>query len=191
MARTGLTKSQVRTIRDRLLAEGRYPSVDAVRHALGDTGSKSTIHKHLKALGDEAAGGAGDARQETGRALHAIVEQLADRLHADADERLRALLAGHERALREKDAELARLRGTVAALHARVQRLEDELAAGQPPAASWDAGRVADGFGRFDSLALSSRCVGRDISPFGMVRTASREAAFGGGGWPEARGLSD
>ena len=38
MARTGLTKSQVRTTRDQLLAEGRYPSVDAVRHALGDTG---------------------------------------------------------------------------------------------------------------------------------------------------------
>ncbi len=189
MARTGLTKSQVRTIRDRLLAEGRHPSVDAVRHALGDTGSKSTIHRHLKELGDEDAGGGAEARQETGRALHAMVEQLADRLHADAEDRLRVLLAGHAQALREKDAELARLRDTVAALNARLDRLERERATGHAPPASWEAARVADGFGRFDSLALSSRCVGRDISPFGMVRTASRSAAFGDdGAWPGGRG---
>ena len=31
MARSGLTKSQVRTVRDRMLADGKYPSVDAVR----------------------------------------------------------------------------------------------------------------------------------------------------------------
>jgi hypothetical protein len=53
MARKGLTKSQVRATRDALLAEGRYPSVDAVRQALGDSGSKSTIHRFLKELRDE------------------------------------------------------------------------------------------------------------------------------------------
>ena len=57
MARSGLTKSQVREARDRLLAEGRHPSVDAVRHALGDSGSKSTIHKYLKELRSEDGGG--------------------------------------------------------------------------------------------------------------------------------------
>lgn len=31
MARTGLTKSLIRACRDRLLAEGRYPFVDALR----------------------------------------------------------------------------------------------------------------------------------------------------------------
>ena len=64
MARSGLTKSQVRTIRDRLLADGRYPSVDAVRHALGDTGSKSTIHKYLKELGEDESGVVAPPRDE-------------------------------------------------------------------------------------------------------------------------------
>jgi hypothetical protein len=188
MARSGLTKSQVRTIRDRLLADGRYPSVDAVRHALGDTGSKSTIHKYLKELGEDEAGVVAPPRDDTARTLHGIVEQLADRLHADAEERLRAMAARHERALRDKDAELARLRATVAALHARIGQLEEEALFALPPDASWDAGRAADGFGSFDSLALSSRCMGRDISPFGMVRGTSRAEVFAcDSGWPGAR----
>ena len=41
--------------RDQLIAEGRYPSADAVRAALGNTGSKSTIHRYLKELGGDAS----------------------------------------------------------------------------------------------------------------------------------------
>jgi len=193
MARSGLTKSQVRTVRDRLLADGCYPSVDAVRHALGDTGSKSTIHKYLKELGADAddAGGAAPARDETARSLHGIVEELADRLHADAEQRMRALQARHERVLRAQDAELDRLRATVAALTARIGQLEEEAVFALPPDASWGAGRAADGFGSFDSLALSSRCVGRDISPFGMLRGAARAEVFAcDSGWPGARVLA-
>ncbi|MBW8896957.1 MAG: DNA-binding protein [Massilia sp.] len=121
MARSGLTKSQVREARDRLLAEGRHPSVDAVRHALGDSGSKSTIHKYLKELRSEDGGGdvaPGLRREDTGRALHALVDQLADRLHADFDERMLLLRAAHDDALRERDRELAELRNTVATLTA-------------------------------------------------------------------------
>jgi hypothetical protein len=191
MARSGLTKSQVRTVRDRLLADGCYPSVDAVRHALGDTGSKSTIHKYLKELGEDDAGGAVPARDDTARSLHGIVEELADRLHADAEQRMRALQARHERALRAQDAELDRLRATVAALTARIGQLEEEAVFALPPDASWGAGRAADGFGSFDSLALSSRCVGRDISPFGMLRGAARAEVFAcDSGWPGARALA-
>ncbi len=50
MARTGLYQSQVKKARDTLVAQGRHPSVDAVRVALGNTGSKTTIHKYLKEL---------------------------------------------------------------------------------------------------------------------------------------------
>jgi hypothetical protein len=102
MARTGLTKSQVRETRDQLLAEGRYPSVDAVRHALGDTGSKSTIHKHLKELAEED-NRVGLKREDTTRSLHALVEQLAEQLHQDAERR-------YEAQLEQKDQELAALR---------------------------------------------------------------------------------
>ena len=54
MARTGLYQSEVKKARDALVAQGKHPSVDSVRVALGNTGSKTTIHKYLKEL--EAAG---------------------------------------------------------------------------------------------------------------------------------------
>ncbi|WP_051971389.1 DNA-binding protein [Massilia sp. 9096] len=131
MARSGLTKSQVRTTRERLLAEGRYPSVDAVRQALGDSGSKSTIHRFLKELREEEQEAGGLRREDTGNALHALVDQLADRLHLDAAERIRQLRAEHEHALRARDAELAALRETVAALEARLAQQAAQQAAHQ------------------------------------------------------------
>jgi hypothetical protein len=36
--------------RANLLAQGRYPSVDAIRIELGNTGSKSTIQRYLKEI---------------------------------------------------------------------------------------------------------------------------------------------
>ncbi|MCF3774118.1 DNA-binding protein, partial [Salmonella enterica subsp. enterica serovar Weltevreden] len=32
---------------------GRYPSIDAIRSELGDTGSKGTIHRYLKEIEEE------------------------------------------------------------------------------------------------------------------------------------------
>jgi BMFP domain-containing protein YqiC len=192
MARSGLTKSQVRATRERLLAEGRYPSVDAVRQALGDSGSKSTIHRFLKELRDEEAPDAGAMRREdTGSALHALVDQLADRLHQDAAERMRQLRAEHEQALRAKDAELAALRRTVEALEARLAlaggRWDEpalSVVANDPlwtlhatrPGALDDApaAPIAGGFGQFGGARLNSRSNGHELSPFSLVGAAAR-----------------
>ena len=57
MARSGLYKSDVKNARDSLIAQAMYPSIDAVRMALGNTGSKTTIHKYLKELEEEEGGG--------------------------------------------------------------------------------------------------------------------------------------
>jgi BMFP domain-containing protein YqiC len=181
MARTGLTKSQVRATRDRLVAEGRYPSVDAVRHALGDSGSKSTIHRFLKELRDEEPDGA-TRREETGNALHALVEQLADRLHLDFDERVRAVRADYERTLRDKEAELAALRRTVDALEARLARQDEDALSGFPPDPLWtlhsprpgSVSSLSDGFGSFGGAQLNSRSCSNDVSPFNMIRVAGR-----------------
>jgi hypothetical protein len=180
MARSGLTKSQVREARDRLLAEGRHPSVDAVRRALGDSGSKSTIHKHLKELRSEDGDidiAPGIRREDTGRALHALVDELADRLHADFDERVRLLRAAHDEALRARDRELAELQSTVATLTARVKQLETEAQCGadDAPLRHWhDPHGVPGGFGHFDNSLLNSRSAVRDISPFDLIRAAAR-----------------
>lgn len=159
MARTGLSRSQVQEVRDRLIAEGRYPSADTVRVELGNTGSKSTIHKYLKELESEGEH-ARIGRQETARALHAMVEQIAGTLHRDADERLRAAAAGFEQALRDKDAEIAALRASVAMLSARLD------------APAGDAKRT--GFGHFDSLASGSRSGPHGTSAFSIMLANDR-----------------
>ena len=54
MARGGINKAVVQIARQALLARGEHPSIDAVRVELGNTGSKSTIHRYLKELESEA-----------------------------------------------------------------------------------------------------------------------------------------
>lgn len=187
MARNGLTKHQVRAIRDQLLAAGRYPSADAVRHALGDTGSKSTIHRYLKELAGEDPAGAA-RRDETEHALLSLVAQLADRLHADAEGSMGALLAERDRALRRKDEELAGLRRTVAALTARVATLEGQGEAGTAAQAPREravprSGRI-EGFGDFGNLLSNSRSGHRDSSPFSILLAGGRSEVIADGAWP-------
>ena len=52
MARGGINKVIVQKARDALLARGENPSIDAVRIELGNTGSKTTIHRYLKEIED-------------------------------------------------------------------------------------------------------------------------------------------
>ena len=46
MARSGIYKSEVVRARENLMAQGRHPSIDALRIELGNTGSKATIHRY-------------------------------------------------------------------------------------------------------------------------------------------------
>ena len=87
MARAGLEKSDVRKARDSLIAQSQYPSVDAVRIALGNTGSKTTIHKYLRELEEEEGGAAGQ-KASISEALQDLVERLAARLAEEADIRI-------------------------------------------------------------------------------------------------------
>jgi chromosome segregation ATPase len=50
MARGGINKAVVQKARESLLAKGENPSIDAVRVELGNTGSKTTIHRYLKEI---------------------------------------------------------------------------------------------------------------------------------------------
>ncbi len=55
MARGGINKALVIEARDTLLNRGENPSIDAIRVELGNTGSKSTIHRYLKEIEDESS----------------------------------------------------------------------------------------------------------------------------------------
>ncbi len=118
MARAGIYKSEVVRARDNLLAMGRYPSIDAIRGELGNTGSKGTIHRYLKEIEEEEGGNTG-AQVAVSEAIQDLAARLAERLHQEADQRLAALTDKHK-------AEIAALNDAMAAL-----RNESELFRGQ------------------------------------------------------------
>lgn len=87
MARSGIYKSEVVRARDALRAQGRHPSIDAIRVELGNTGSKATIHRYLKEI-EEEEGGAGGTQVAVSEAIQDLVGRLAGRLHDEADARI-------------------------------------------------------------------------------------------------------
>ena len=191
MARPGVYKWDVEKARNALLAQGKHPSIDAVRLALGNTGSRSTIHRYLKEIE------AGDASAAVGvvavsDALQTLVAQLAERLHSEADERIAAAKVEHDAALatqREAQASLQRERTmlagdyerTMSELHAertahagtqtvlqeireRVAQLEERLDAA--------TARLADRDGQIASLERKHEQAREALEHF---RTAAKE----------------
>ncbi|WP_223537172.1 DNA-binding protein [Pseudomonas sp. GL-B-16] len=55
MARGGINKAIVLEARNALLARGQNPSIDAMRIELGNTGSRTTIHRYLKEIEEAEA----------------------------------------------------------------------------------------------------------------------------------------
>jgi chromosome segregation ATPase len=123
MARIGLYKSDVQKARDAIISQGMNPSVDAVRVALGNTGSKTTIHKYLKELEAED-GGAGGKRASISEALQDLIERLAARLQEEAEERVAAVLVESETKAAEHAMSMRAVEQERSQLQARVQELE-------------------------------------------------------------------
>jgi len=85
MARGGVNKAVVQIARAAILARGEHPSIDAVRIELGNTGSKTTIHRYLKEL-DDGSGPAETVSEPIDDELTALVSRLAQRLKEQAQE---------------------------------------------------------------------------------------------------------
>ncbi len=114
MARAGILYSQVAKAAAQLAAAGTNPTVDTVRAALGDTGSKGTIAPMLKQWkaqhqGETAAAGAGVPAD-----LLEAVKGVYQRLEAGAQAQVEQLRAAHDK-VRQDD----------------MQQLEAERAAGR------------------------------------------------------------
>jgi len=124
VARTGLYQSDVKKAREALLAQGRHPSVDAVRIALGNTGSKTTIHKYLKEL--EGEDGPVDARKAPiSDALQDLVCRLAARLHEEADERAAVIESRSLERDRDHAEVVSGLQKELAELHTQLRHQQD------------------------------------------------------------------
>ncbi|WP_230408109.1 DNA-binding protein [Undibacterium baiyunense] len=116
-------KSEVKKARESLLAQGRHPSVDAIRIELGNTGSKSTIHKYLKELETED-GGVTDRKTSISEALQDLIARLAVQLEEEANVRIEEVKA--------KSAEKAQqLNASIAALTIANEELNDKLSASE------------------------------------------------------------
>jgi len=85
MARGGINKAVVQKARQSLLAKGMYPSIDAVRVELGNTGSKTTISRCLKEI-ESFDPRPPSSRERMGEELSAMVGSLLDRLMEEGDE---------------------------------------------------------------------------------------------------------
>lgn len=83
MARGGINKAQVQQAREAVLAKGQHPSIDTVRIELGNTGSKSTIHRYLKELEEEASTRLDDEALLS-QPIRELVARLASRLQEEA-----------------------------------------------------------------------------------------------------------
>lgn len=127
MARNGIFKTDVKQARDALLARHVHPSVDAVRVALGNTGSKTTIHRYLKEL-EQEDGGAKDVKASSiSDALQDLVGRLANRLHDEANAQVDAIRA-EQQAKEHRHAEtLAAAQQEIDQLRALRDRLERSL----------------------------------------------------------------
>lgn len=126
MARAGLYLSDVRGARDALRAQGKHPSIDAVRIALGNTGSKTTIHKMLRQLEEED--GAAEPLN-VGDTLQSFVEQLAGQLQRETSETLereRAQMADvaaqQAKAVEAAEARLAAAERQIVQLHTELDQ---------------------------------------------------------------------
>lgn len=128
MPRAGISKARVREARDALLEQGRNPSVEAVRIALGNTGSNSTISRYLKELGNSPLT---PPATLLGKELSTLIGSVAQRLLHEAEARLaeeRAALAAQQQVHRlERDhfqKDLSRLNDSVMLLNSQLQQAE-------------------------------------------------------------------
>lgn len=138
MARTGLYKSEVEKARNTLIAQGRHPSVDAVRIVLGNTGSKTTIHKYLKELEEE--GGNSRSKAPVSEALQNLVAQLATQLESEADNRIAEMAAQCTEKDRLHAVEIAELKASNAQIK---EKLDLTIAAIKQEIASHEQTREA------------------------------------------------
>ena len=75
MARGGINKALVSTAHKTLISRGENPSIDAIRVELGNTGSRSTIHRYLREIEEEAS-----ARLDDETLISQPIKELVGRL---------------------------------------------------------------------------------------------------------------
>ena len=113
MARGGVNKALVSKARETLVRRGENPSIDAIRVELGNTGSKSTIHRYLREIEEEAS-----ARLDDEALLSQPIKELIGRLASALKQEAQAAI----------DESQSKHQHQVESLTGRIQELEHSLA---------------------------------------------------------------
>ncbi|KOY00870.1 DNA-binding protein [Pseudomonas nunensis] len=116
MARGGVNKAVVQAARLAILARGENPSIDAVRIEMGNTGSKTTIHRYLKELdgGPERTEATSEPIDDE---LAGLVSRLAQRLKEQAQEPIDQAREQFDRQRKELETQLDEAREANSELH--------------------------------------------------------------------------
>ncbi|MFN9573071.1 MAG: DNA-binding protein [bacterium] len=130
MARGGIYKSEVVRARANLQAQGRYPSVDAIRIELGNTGSKTTIQRYLKEI-EEEQGGRASSAAGLSDAIKDLAARLAEQLQSEADQRIAELQGRHTAELQAAREATAAVQKDLQAVNTALEQVQVELATGQ------------------------------------------------------------
>ena len=112
MARGGINKALVSNARETLISRGENPSIDAIRVELGNTGSKSTIHRYLREIEEEAS-----ARLDDEALLSQPIKELVGRLASVLRQEAQSLVEEHQ----------TKNQSQVRSLTDRLQELENSL----------------------------------------------------------------
>lgn len=126
MGRTTIYRTDVEKARKALIQRGVNPSLDALRIELGNTGSKSTIHKFLREIEAEETAD-GDQEKMLSNEIADLVTTLAARLKAEAEARVDAIRAASEQGLKASADTLAKEQAETQRLATVVERLEASL----------------------------------------------------------------
>ncbi len=128
MGRAGVYRTDVEKARRALLAKGKHPSIDLVRAELGNTGSRSTIHRYLKEI-EAAEPAATGTKPAISDALQDLVTRLAEQLHQDADARIAEHREASDARVREHVESAEAAHREAATLRDSLKRTETAIAA--------------------------------------------------------------
>ena len=125
MARTGVTLTNVKQATEAIIARGNSVSIDAVRAELGHTGSKSTIHKHLRTL--EELEVTQSNKPSLSEELQSLIQKVAVRLQQEANEKLNELTERHDADTAKLTAALENVEQEKEQLIAENERLRSQI----------------------------------------------------------------
>jgi hypothetical protein len=126
MARGGINKALVRQARDTLLSKGKNPSIDTLRIELGNTGSKTTIHRYLKELELEESTRLDDETLLS-NTLKELVVKLASQLHQEAQNVIGESDERHATQIQVEQSKNAALEKNNQVLAQEIEQLKNQL----------------------------------------------------------------